>query len=314
MTANNRLSIGIALLVFTVFSSAYTVSEVEQVIITQFGKPIGDPVLQPGLHWRIPFIQKAHRFDKRWLEWDGEAEEMPTQEKTYIWVDTFARWRIINPLKFFTSVIDENGAQSRLDDIIDSETRNVIAAHNLIEVVRSSNRQFAKATDLDTAQEKSESKGFGKIHVGRTKLTQMILEKAALAMPDYGVELVDIQFQRVSYTDSVKNKVFERMISERNRIAERYRSEGEGQSAKIIGMKQKELQKIESEAYKQVQNIKGTADASATTIYAMAHNLDPKLYKLLKSLQSYEETLDEKSTLILSTDSDYLNSLTKMLE
>ena len=314
MNSNNHIAIIIGALVFTLFSSAYTVSEVEQVIITQFGKPIGAPVTDPGLHWHLPFIQKEHRFDKRWLEWDGEAEEMPTQEKTYIWVDTFARWRIIDPLKFFTSVVDENGAQSRLDDIIDSETRNVIASHNLIEVVRSSNREFAKATDIDVQQEKSDSKGFGKIQQGRTKLTQMILKKAATAMPDYGVELVDIQFQRVSYTDSVKKKVFERMISERNRIAERYRSEGEGQSAKILGMKQKELQKIESEAYKKVQEIKGVADAKATNIYAAAHNQDPQLYKLLKSLDSYKETLDKKSTLILSTDSDYLNALTNMAQ
>ena len=312
MKSNNSLGIIIGLAVFTLFSAAYTVSEVEQVIVTQFGKPIGDPITSPGLHWHLPFVQKVHRFDKRWLEWDGEAEEMPTQEKTYIWVDTFARWRIIDPLKFFTSVIDESGAQSRLDDIIDSETRNVIAAHNLIEVVRSSNREFAKAADLESVQGKSESKGFGKIQMGRTKLTQMILEKAATAMPDYGVELVDIQFQRVSYTDSVKNKVFERMISERNRIAERYRSEGEGQIAKILGMKQKELQKIESEAYKNVQHIKGDADAKATSIYAAAHNQDPQLYKLLKSLESYEGTLDEKSTLILSTESDYLKPLTRM--
>ena len=313
MNSNNHIAIILGLAVFTLFSAAYTVSEVEQVIITQFGKPIGSAIKTPGLHWHLPFIQKVHRFDKRWLEWDGEAEEMPTKEKTYIWVDTFARWRIIDPLKFFTSVVDENGAQSRLDDIIDSETRNVIAAHNLIEVVRSTNREFAKATDLDVLQEKSQSKGFGKIEQGRTKLTQMILKKAAVAMPDYGVELVDVQFQRVSYTDSVKKKVFERMISERNRIAERYRSEGEGQSAKILGMKQKELQKIESVAYKKVQGIKGVADAKATNIYAAAHNQDPQLYKLLKSLESYKKTLDKKSTLILSTESDYLKPLTSMM-
>lgn len=293
----------------TVFSAAYTVSEVEQVIITQFGEPVGKPVTEPGLHWKAPFVHKVHRFDKRWLEWDGAADEMPTREKTYIWVDTYARWRIIDPLKFFTSVGNERGAQSRLDDIIDSETRNVIAAHDLIEVVRATNRSFERTEEAAILEEKSAAPTATQVKVGRDKLTRMILEKAARAMPDFGIELVDIQFQRVNYTESVQRKVFERMMSERHRIAERYRSEGQGKRAEILGKKEKELKTIQSEAYRKVQELKGKADAEATRIYGEAHNLDAELYKLVKGLESLKTTVDEDATVILSTDSELLKPL-----
>jgi len=290
-------------------ASTYVLPEWEQVIITQFGEPIGDAVTEPGLHFKTPFIQEVNRFEKRWLEWDGEESEMPTKEKTYIYVDTYARWRIIDPLKFFTSVRDEASAQSRLDDIIDSETRNVIASHNLIEVVRSTNREFQQALDVEVAkiagmaEEKSP-----KIEAGRDKLTRLILEKAATAMPEFGIELVDIQFQRVNYTRSVKTKVFERMIQDRRSIANAYRSEGEGESARISGDRERELKTIESAAFRDAEFLRGAADAKATDIYAEAYNRDPKFYKLVRSLESYGKTIDEDSWVVLSSDSEYFKT------
>lgn len=298
----------VALILLTLaYSSAFVVSERDQVIITQFGKPVGEPITEPGLHFIIPLIQRMHRFDKRWLEWDGDAGEMPTREKTYIWVDTYARWRIIDPLKFFTSVGTERNAQSRLDDIIDSETRNVIAAHELIEVVRSTDREFSKTEEGSIL---TEGRDPPKIEKGRDELSRLVLENASTAMPDFGIELVDVQFQRVNYTQSVETKVFERMISERQRIAELYRSEGMGQRAEILGKKDRELKSIQSSAYKKTQLIKGEADAKAAAVYADAYNRDPKLYKLLKSLETYERTISSDSTLVLSTDADFLESLT----
>jgi membrane protease subunit HflC len=262
----------------------------------------------------VPFLQTANVFDKRWLEWDGDASEMPTREKNPIWVDTYARWRIADPLKFFTaSQGNERIGQSLLDGIIDSETRNVIAAHDLIEAVRSTNREFEASADAAAMEEIVGSREDVKIVAGRQKLTQTILEKAAVkAMETLGVELVDIQFQRVNYTASVQKKVFDRMISERQRIAERYRSEGEGSRAEILGKKEFKLKEIESEAYREVQRIKGEADAKATATYAAAHNLDPGLYRLLKSLDSYKASVDEDSWVILSTDSDYFAPLVDM--
>ena len=287
------------------FNGIYTLSEVEQAIITRFGKPVGGAITKPGLHFKTPFVHTVHRFDKRWLEWDGEADEMPTKEKTYIVVDTYARWRIVDPLKFFTSVHDELGAQSRLDDIITSETRNVIAAHRLIDVVRTSDRSL---TAILPGKQAAPKEGVKDI-VGREKLTRLILKKSQLAMPEYGIELVDVQFQRVNYTESVEKKVFERMISERQSIAAQYRSEGEGEAARIRGQKERELKIIESQAYLQQQQIKGKADATATGIYANAYNRDPKLFRLTKSLDSYSKTLDPNTTLVLSTESEYLKSL-----
>jgi membrane protease subunit HflC len=316
------LVVGIAGLVY---ASAYTVTEVEQVIITQLGKPVGGAVTDPGLHFKLPLIQKANRFDKRWLEWDGDADEMPTKEKTYIWVDTYARWRIAEPLKFLLSVQNERRAQSRLDDIIGSETRNVIAAYELKEVVRLTNRHLPVTLfDVDPTALETEAVAEGagegvpapvaqtmdeQILMGRDKLTRTILEKAQKAMPDFGIELVDIQFQRVNYTKTVEEKVFQRMISERNRIAELYRSQGKGASALINGEMDRELKQIESEAYRKVQDIEGAADAKATAIYAEAHNLDPSLYRLLKSLEGYKKSIDEETWLFLSTDSDYFKPL-----
>ena len=290
----------------TLSSSLYTVSETEQVVITQFGEPIGQAITQPGLHTKVPFAQEANVFDKRWLEWDGNANQVPTRDKKYIWVDTYARWRIANPLLFFQRLRDERGAQSRLDDIIDGETRNVIANHNLIEVVRSSNRAFERAEEVEDVME---AEAMRQVEFGRDKITRLILERASRVMPDYGIELVDLQIQRVNYIESVQTKVFERMISERKRIADRHRSEGQGKSAEIRGKKERELKVIESEAYRKTQEIMGRGDAEATSIYAAAYNRDRELYRFVRTMETYRATVDKDSWLVLSTDAELFRYL-----
>ncbi len=315
MSARTTLLVALAAaVVFTGLSSAYVVNEMDQVIITQFGKPIGEPIADAGLHFRIPLIQKVNRFDKRWLEWDGEPDEMPTREKTLIFVDTYARWRIADPLKFFTATNGIDGiAQSRLDGIIDPETRNVVARHDLIEVVRSSDRTFELNLDAQQFDSSLGQTAQPSITAGRDALAQLILQDAAeKARQQLGIELKDLQFQRVNYTGTVQTKVYDRMISERKRIAEGYRSEGEGKRAEILGRKELDLKKIESDAYREVQTIRGKADADATAIYARAYNLEPELYRMLKSLESYEQSFDEDSWIILSTDSDYLKPMVEV--
>jgi membrane protease subunit HflC len=299
--------IGILALV-ALSSGLYTVAETEQVVITQFGEPIGEPVTQAGLHLKVPFAQEANVFDRRWLEWSGTPNQLPTRDKKYIGVQTYARWRIANPLLFFQRLRDEIRAQSRLDDIIDGETRNVIASHDLIEVVRTSNRDFAKG---DEAEEFGDSEAMHAVELGRDKITRMILRHVQKIVPDYGIELVDVQIQRVNYVESVQAKVFERMISERKRIADRHRSEGQGKSAEIRGKKERELKVIESEAYRKSQEIMGKADAEATTIYASAYNRSRELYKFLKTMETYRSTVDQNSWIVLSTSADafrYLQS------
>src|SRR5262245_4256811 len=283
------------------WSSFYTVSETEQIVVTQFGEPIGRPITTPGLHVKAPFIQELNVFDKRWLEWNGNPNQVPTRDKKYIWVDTYARWRIANPLLFFQRLRDERGAQSRLDDIIDGETRNVIANHNLIEVVRTSNRPFEQAEEAEDVMEAEEMR---QVELGRDKITRLILERASQVVPDYGIELVDVQIQRVNYIESVQAKVFERMISERKRIADRHRSEGQGKSAEIRGKKERELKVIESEAYRKTQEIMGKGDAEATGIYAAAYNKDRELYRFLRTMDTYRATVDKNSWLVLSTSAD----------
>jgi membrane protease subunit HflC len=290
----------------TLNSALYTVSETEQVVITQFGEPIGRAVIHPGLHVKVPFAQEANVFDKRWLEWDGNANQVPTRDKKYIWVDTYARWRISNPLLFFQRLRDERGAQSRLDDIIDGETRNVIANHNLIEVVRSSNRPFERAEEVEDVME---AEAMRQVELGRDKITRLILARASHVVPDYGIELVDLQVQRVNYIESVQTKVFERMISERKRIADRHRSEGQGKSAEIRGKKERELKVIESEAYRKTQEIMGRGDAEATSIYATAYNRDRELYRFVRTMETYHAAVDKDSWLVLSTDADLFRYL-----
>jgi membrane protease subunit HflC len=308
MTLRSGLWLGGALLlgIVTLSSAFYTVSETEQVVITQFGEPIGAAVTGPGLHVKAPFAQEANVFDKRWLEWTGNANQVPTRDKKYIWVETYARWRIANPLLFFQRLRDERGAQSRLDDIIDGETRNVIASHNLIEVVRTTNRAFEKAEE---AEDVMEAEAMREVQLGRDKITRMILERASHIVHDYGIDLVDVQIQRVNYIESVQAKVFDRMISERKRIADRHRSEGQGKSAEIRGKKERELKVIESEAYRKTQEIQGRGDAEATTIYADAYNRDRELYRFVKTMETYRATIDADSWLVLSTDAELFRYL-----
>ena len=287
--------------IVTLSSTLYTVSETEQVVITQFGEPIGEAITRPGLHAKLPFAQDVNMFDKRWLEWTGNPNQVPTRDKKYIWVETYARWRIANPLLFFQRLRDERGAQSRLDDIIDGDTRNVIANHTLIEVVRVSNRAFERADDVEDVME---AEAMRQVEIGRHKLTRLILERASKVMPDYGIELVDVQIHRVNYIESVQTKVFERMISERKRIADRHRSEGQGKSAEIRGKKERELKVIESEAYRKTQEIMGRGDAEATSIYAAAYNKDRELYRFVRTMDTYRAVVDNQSWLVLSTGTD----------
>jgi membrane protease subunit HflC len=297
---------GALAVVVLAMGGTYTVSETEQVIITQFGRPIGKAVDQPGLHFKVPFAQDVNRFDKRWLAWDGDANQVPTRDKKYIWVDTYARWRIADPLLFFQRLRDERGAQSRLDDIIDGETRNVIASHNLIEIVRMGNRKFEEGDEPEDVIEPEDRRA---VELGRDKLTRLILQRASQVMPDYGIELVDVQVQRVNYIETVQTKVFERMISERKRIADRHRSEGQGKSAEIRGKKERELKKIESEAYRKRQEIMGKADAEAAAIYSAAFNKDRDLYRFTRTMTTYRETVDKESTFLLSTDGELFRYL-----
>ena len=296
----------VVLVLFLLIAATYTVPETQQVIITQFGEPIGEPVTKAGLHVLVPFIQKANYFDKRFLEWDGDANQVPTKDKRFIWVDTYARWRIQEPLKFFQRLRDERGAQSRLDDILDGETRNAVAMHNLVEVVRSSNR---KPQTVSTTSQGGQVEILEEIEMGREAITREILERASERTANLGIELIDLRLKRINYVQEVQQDVFARMIAERNRIAERYRSEGQGEAARIGGEKDLELSRIQSEAYRVAQEIRGKADAEATQIYAQAYNRDPALYAFLKSLETYEKTLDEQSILIMTTDADFLRYL-----
>jgi len=293
-------------ILIVLLNTLYRVYETNQVIITQFGEPIGGAITKPGLHMKVPFIQKTNYFEKRWLEWDGDANQIPTKDKKYIWVDTYARWRISDPLVFFQRVRDERGAQSRLDDIIDGETRNAVANFDLIEIVRSSNRAFELTEEmaiLDIAA------AIPEIKTGREKIAQIILEKSSEITPEFGVELRDVKIKRINYVEEVQRKVFDRMISERKRIAAKYRSEGDGKSAEIRGQKERELKKIQSEAYRKAQEIKGKADAEATKIYANAYNLDPEFYSFMKTLETYVSSLDKETWLLLSTDAEFLKYL-----
>jgi modulator of FtsH protease HflC len=311
MNKGKRIFIGVILVagLIALFSAAFIVKETEQVLITQFGKPVGDPVTEPGIHFKIPIIQEAHFFDKRFLAWDGDPNQIPTKDKRFIWVDGYARWRIIDPLLFFQRVRDERGAQTRLDDILDGETRNAVANNNLVEIIRSSNREIEISEELEELQESEIDLD---IKLGREKLTRQIIEAAAPRLQVLGIELLDLRFKRINYVEEVQKKIYERMISERKRIAEKFRSEGQGEAAKIQGDRERDLKKIESEAYRQAQEIKGKADAEATTIYARAYDQNPEsreFYRFLKTMDSYKNTLSEKDWLLLSTKGDFFKFL-----
>ncbi len=308
MTTRNIATIVVAIgLLIVIFNATYVVSETQQVVITQFGEPVGDPVVNPGLHFKLPFIQNANYFDKRYLEWDGVANQVPTRDKRFLWVDTYARWRITDPLKFFQRLRDERGAQSRLDDILDGETRNSVARHDLVEVVRSSNRE----PDRTFTEAEEETEILEEIEKGRQIITREILERASERVPDLGIEIIDLQFKRINYVEEVQQDVFKRMIAERQRIAERFRSEGQGEAARIRGERERDLKRIQSEAYRTAQEVRGKADGEAAQIYAEAYNRDPSFYAFSKSLETYEITADPETTFILTTDSALLQFMKK---
>ena len=296
--------------------AAYTVNMREQVVITQFGEPKGDPVTEAGLKFKIPFIQKVNSFDKRILEWDGLVEQMPTKEKTLIMVDTYARWQISDPLKYFQVLRDERSAQSRLDDILGSETRNTIAKHELIEVIRTTQGRVPEQSEVVAEGDTTGVIGvLPPISRGRSSLESDIYETSKVKLEEYGIKLLDVRFKRVNYNQTVERQIYQRMISERKQIADRFRSEGAGEAAKILGKMEKELNTIESEAYKQVQTIMGEADAQATEIYASAYNQSPEaaeFYEFSKTMELYPEMIGGKSTVVLSTDSDLLKYLKGM--
>jgi len=311
MNKQTKLILMLALLVGFIIvlgNSFYIVKETNQVIILQFGKPIGEAVTNPGLHVKVPFIRKANYFEKRWLEWNGDVNQIPTRDKKFIEIDTYARWRISDPLVFFQSVRDERGAQSRLDDIIDGETRNAIANYDLEELVRSTNREFEETEEAGVLTEREE---VVTIETGRDKITEIILNASSIITPAIGIELKDVRIKRINYIEEVRQEVFGRMIAERQRIAAKYRSEGDGRSAEIRGEKERELKRIQSGAYKTAQEIKGKADAGATRIYADAYNLDPEFYQFMRTLETYRIVMDAGTILLLSTDTEFLKYLKK---
>ena len=297
----------IIILLIALFSGAYIIDETEQVVVTQFGKAIGKPKTKAGLYFKIPIIQQANYFPKNLLEWDGDPGQIPTLDKTFIWVDTFARWKIVEPLTFFQTVNNVTGAMARLDDIIDPAVRNFITSHPLIETVRMSNRK------LDTFEmgvdQIAEKRILTKITTGREKIIKGILEQASPKLKKFGIQVVDVAIKRLNYVEEVRKSVYGRMIAERKQIAEKFRSEGQGEARKIEGNREKELKRITSQAYRKAQVIKGKADAEATMIYAQAYNRDPDFYYFLKSLDVYKETMDKDTSLVLSTDSDFLKYL-----
>jgi membrane protease subunit HflC len=299
------LIIAVSIFGIVFLNSTYIVDQTEQAVITQFGEPVGVPVKEPGLHWKTPFIQTANKFDNRILEWDGYPSEIPTRDKKFIWVDVTGRWRIGDPLLFLRTLHSEKVAHSRIDDIMDGITRNLITRHNIVDVVRTSDGILSVES---TADEITSETDLEKIEVGREEITRQILEAARKILKEYGIELIDLRIKRINYIQSVQQKVFERMISERKRAAEQMRSEGQGIRAEIEGQKEKDLKKIESEAYRETQRIRGEADAKATAIYGAAYSNDPDFYAFTSTLEKYPSTL-KNGRLILTTDGDFVKYL-----
>jgi modulator of FtsH protease HflC len=305
--------LAVAIFLFLVFSgSFYTVHQTEQVIITQFGQAIGNPITEPGLHFKTPLIQEVNSLDKRFLEWDGAPVAIPTRDKTYIHIETYARWRIADPKTYFVRLRDERSAQSRLEDILGSETRNSIAKHDLIEIVRTDkNRQPLHDETIKGGQ----TGALGilpPIQYGRLKIEEEIKTAAAEKLAGFGIDVLDFRIKRVNYNPDVLARIYQRMISERLQIAQRFRSEGEGESARIAGQRERDINEINSTAYRQVQQIRGEADAKATEIYARAYNQSPQaaeFYAFVKTLDAYHKIFTKDSTLVLSTDSDIFSLL-----
>jgi modulator of FtsH protease HflC len=314
----NRISylfIGTAVVLFLgaalVSASLFTIDESEQAIVVQLGAPVGEPITTPGLHFKLPFVQEVRRFDKRLISWDGDPNQIPTRGEQFISVDTTARWRIADPLRFLQRVQNERGATLRLNDILDSVVRDHISASDLVEIVRSKDWQVSRE-DLERAQAVSEGDEqilLQRVSTGREELVRSILEKASLQMPEYGIELVDIRIKRIDYVEAVQQRVFERMIAERQRIAEQFRSEGQGRAAEIDGQTQLRLAQVRSEAQRQGELIRGEADAEATRIYNEAFGADPEFFAFFRTLESYSRSLGSRTTLVLGADTEYIRYL-----
>ncbi|MBN1869576.1 MAG: protease modulator HflC [Candidatus Omnitrophica bacterium] len=315
-TINIIIGIIILAVILAVSGAFYTIDETQQVVLTQFGKLVGMPKTQAGLYFKAPFVQTANYFDKRILDWDGDAAQIPTREKRLIWVDVTARWRVVDALKYMQRVGTEPNAQSRLDDIIDAKAREAISSHALVEAIRNSNRliEEGNAETLESASEEFGKTALAPIEKGREALSKEILKRSAEAVKDYGIDLVDVKIKRINYVKEVQNKVYERMVSERKRAAEQFRSEGQGKKAEIEGQQAKELQQIQSEAYRKAQEIKGKADAEAIKIYAEAYNKDPEFYSFMKTMDTYRETINDRTTLILTTKNDFYEYLNGVRE
>ncbi|MEQ9263758.1 MAG: protease modulator HflC [Balneolaceae bacterium] len=305
------LVIVLGVLGLVVSQSLYIVSEKEQVIITQFGEPIGEAITEPGLNLKIPFLHTANYFEKRYLEWDGDPNQVPTKDKVFIFVDTYARWQITDPLKYFQTLGDEQGAQARLDDILDGEARNAVAGHDLAELIRSTNREPAQQEDIADIVNDS----LQVISVGRDQIQEQIQQLANERAKDLGIAVLDFRFKRINYAEEVRRTVYDRMISERNRIADKFRSEGQGEASRINGEKERELLRIQSEAFRSAETIRGRADAQAAAIYNAAYNKSASarsLYNFVKSMEAYTSTIDKETSLIISTNSEfykYLNAI-----
>ncbi len=318
MNGNNR-KVGVlavvAIAVFLVYGSVYVIDETQQVVVTQFGRIVGEAKKEPGLQFKVPFIQKANYFPKNLLEWDGDPGQVPTKDKTYIWVDTYARWKISDPIVYFQTVKDEFSALKRLDDIIDPAVRDLISSYPLVESVRNTDRPmdtFDVVTAVNTSKETGESPKRlvrYKVDLGRDEIARQIENQAREKLAQFGIDVMDMKIKRINYIDSVRRSVYDRMIAERNQIAEKFRAEGQGEASNIRGGKERELQVIKSEAYKEAQTLKGKADAEATKIYAAAYGKDPEFYAFLKTMELYKATLEKDSTMVLSTDSELMKYL-----
>jgi membrane protease subunit HflC len=294
---------------FGLLGTFYTLEEGQQAVIVQFGRPIGEPVTEAGLHVKVPFVQEVRRFEKRLLIWDGDPNQIPTKGREFIWVDTTARWRIVDAKKFLENVATEAGAQSRLNDIIDSVVRDQVSSSELVELVRSASWEVPEQEVLKEVPAEQKEELRKKITRGREQITRTILAEARRIIPQYGIELVDVRIKRLDYVESVREKVYARMISERKRIAAQFRSEGEGRSAEILGTMEKELRQINSTAYRRVQEIRGKGDAEATRIYGASYGRNPEFYAFLRTLEVYKEGSKKNSVLILTTDSDFYRYL-----
>ncbi len=293
----------IIIIIFSLIGAVYVVDETEQVVVTRFGEAIGKPKTDPGLYFKVPLIDTTNYFPKNLLEWDGDPGQIPTLDKTFIWVDTFARWKIVDPLKFFETVNNVYGALGRLDDIIDAAVRNFITSYPLIETVRMTNRELdISEAGVDKVKEISR---LGEVKEGRAKISQGIMERSQPKLAKFGIKLVDVKIKRLNYVEQVRKSVYARMIAERQQIAEKFRSEGKGEARKIEGDREREMKRITSEAYRKAQEVKGKADAEATKIYAEAYGRDPDFYSFVNTLDIYKKTLDKDSTLILSTNSEF---------